>query len=293
MYKLALIIFLFTLNAHAKLKVITTTTNLANLVEQISGEFVDVESLCRGIQDPHFLEAKPSYIFKLAKADLLISVGAGLEVGWLPLVIRGSRNPKLREGEPRHLIAANHVELLEKSSVKVSRSDGDIHPEGNPHFMLAPTQSIKVGRAILDKLIEIDSKNSSIYRKNFNTYKVKMTQKINEWKKLIPKNLKVVSYHKSLSYFYSEFGIINLDVLEPKPGISPSASHIIGLINKMKSEKVNKIVVENYFDDAVAQRIKKDISYIQIKVVPVGVHGRKEVQDLFELYNYLVINVGN
>ena len=292
MIKLILLASLITFNAHAKLQVITTTSNLASLVKHIAGDTVEVNNLCLGVQDPHFLEAKPSYIFKLSKADLLISIGAGLEVGWLPLIIQGSRNPKVREGQVRHLVASEFIDLLDSNPVDTSRSQGDVHPEGNPHFMLAPSQSIKVGKAIMDRLVLIDVKNQSTYKNNFLTFKNQVLEKSKLWKHIKDKKIKVVSYHKTLSYFYEEFGIQNIDVLEPKPGIPPSASHIIGLINKMKKENVKKIIVENYFDETVAKRIQREIPGIIIEIVPVAVEGSKSVDDLFDLYSYLIKKIG-
>lgn len=290
-YFYLLLIFL-SINAHAKLSIITTTSNLADVVRQIGGNKVVVESLCKGVQDPHFLEAKPSYTFKLSKADLLVSVGGGLEVGWLPLVIRGSQNPDLREGESHHLVAADLVTLIEQTAGRVSRAQGDVHPEGNPHFMLGPSYSLKVARGVADKLVQIDSKNETFYKKNFKAYEQKILKSLELWKKKIPDKLKVISYHRTLSYFYNEFGIENVDVLEPKPGVPPSASHIISLIAKMKNQNIKKIIIENYFDDSVARKIKKDIPEAQIEVVPVGVNGRKGVEDIFELYDYLVQKMG-
>jgi len=293
MSKIVFLLLIVSFGAQAKLNVITTTSNLANLVELIAGEHAKVESLCRGVQDPHFLEAKPSYVFKLSKADLLISVGAGLEIGWLPLVIRGSRNPKLRAGQPRHLITANFIKLLEANPVNISRSQGDVHPEGNPHFMLSPLYSIRVAKRVRDKLIEIDEKNSSVYRANFMNFQLKMNEKRVKWSKAIKPGLKVVTYHRTLSYLYKEFNVENIDVLEPKPGIPPSASHIISLINKMKKQKVKKIIIENYFNDIVANRIKKEIPDVQIKIVPVGVNGQENINNLFEMYDFIVTALGS
>jgi zinc/manganese transport system substrate-binding protein len=278
--------------AHSKIKVITTTTNLADLVRQVGGDFVEVESLCKGSQDPHFLEAKPSYTFKLSKADLLVSIGAGLEEGWLPLVIRGSRNPDIREGQSGHLVASDVVSLLEQVKGEVSRSQGDVHPEGNPHFMLGPSKVIEVAKAITSKLTSLDEENKENYNKGFKAFEERMTLSLDRWKKKFSNSIKVISYHKTLTYFYDEFGVDNIDVLEPKPGIPPTASHIIGIISKVKSEEVKKIIVENYFDETVAKRVSKEVPRVQVEVVPVAVYGKKEVDDLFTLYEYLVNKIG-
>ncbi len=280
--------------AFSKVKVITTTTNLASLARAIGQDMVEVESLCKGHQDPHFLEAKPSYTFKLSRADLLISVGADLEIGWLPLIIRGSRNPKLREGGNGSLIAAKHVQMLEvPKEDELSRSEGDVHPEGNPHLMLGPSRAIAVGKALVAKLSAIDSENAARYNENFLRFEKDLTKLIEDLKKKLPKGLKVISYHETLTYFYHDFGINNVDVLEPKPGIPPSASHILSLIKKIKAEGIKYIVVENYFDDTVAKRIKKEIPEVKILRVPVAVEGTKEVKGLFDLYKHLIKGLTN
>lgn len=282
-----IVLALYASTAFGKMSIVTTTTNLASLVEEIGGDLVKVESLCKGFQDPHFLEAKPSYTFKLSKADLLLSVGASLEVGWLPLIIRGSRNPELKEGAKRHFIATNYIDLADKITGTISRSQGDVHPEGNPHILLSPSNAIKVASALKEKLSELDSKNSGVYEQNFKRFSKSISEFIQNAKKVIPNGLKVVSYHQTLTYFYKEFGINNVDVLEPKPGVPPSAAHVIKLIKLIKEQKIKKIIVENYFDETVAKRIKKDVPEVKIYVVPVAVGGVKTVNSLLDLYNHL------
>ncbi len=288
-----ILLFLITLNCFATLKVVTTTSNLKALTKTIGGDKVEVLGLCKGAQDPHFLEAKPSYIFKLSKADLLVSVGADLEIGWLPLIIQGSRQPKLRVGQKNHLVAANSVELLEKIEGRVSRAQGDVHPNGNPHFMLSPMESINVGEALANKLSTVDPQNATFYKENLEAYRQSILKKMIEWKKRVPKNQKVVTYHRTLSYFYRDFEIENIDVLEPKPGVPPSASHIMNLIKKMKKMKTNIIIVENYFNDAVAKRIQREIPNIKVRTVPVAVQGTEGIENLIDLYSFLVKSVEN
>lgn len=280
--------------AFSKVRVFTTTTNLADLVYRIGGTNVEVESLCKGHQDPHFLEAKPSYTFRLSRADLLVSVGAGLEEGWLPLIIRGSRNPKLRDGRSGSLVAANHVSMLEiPKEHELTRSKGDVHPEGNPHFMLSPSRALAVGRALVKKLSDIDSAHASYYQENYNRFEKSLQTKLTEWKGKLKSGLKVITYHKTLTYFYDEFGIINVDVLEPKPGIPPSAGHILKLIKRIKDENIKYIVVENYFDTSVAKRIKKEIPSVKILQVPVAVKGEDRIKSLTDLYSNLVQGLTN
>lgn len=217
----------------------------------------------------------------------MISIGGGLEIGWLPLIIRGSRRPDFKEGQKAHLVAANHVELLEQKNEPVTRAEGDVHPEGNPHFMLSPLKSVEIAKVIAAKLIDLDPKNKKLYKYNLHIFENKIKSLREDLLKKITKDTKVVSYHKTLTYFYNEFGIINIDVLEPKPGIPPTASHILKLIKKIKEQKVKKVIVENYFDSAVAKRIKKEISSLQIYTVPVAVEGDKNVSSIYKLYTTL------
>lgn len=279
---------MFPLWGHAKLKVITTTTNLKSLVAEIGGEKVDVSSFCKGSQDPHYLEAKPSYMFKASKADLLVSIGLGLEEGWLPLIIRGARNPKIRDGARGSLVTGNFIETIGKIEGKVSRSHGDVHPEGNPHFLLDPVLAIQVAEKIKDKLSELDSEQKSDYERRFKSFKKKMNSLVLSWEKKLKSPTKVITYHKTLNYFFRRFKTDLAGFLEPKPGIPPTASHILSMIKKAKKEKVKLILVENYFDPTVAQRVSRDVKGVKVRLVPVAVDGKKGIESLFDLYKNLV-----
>ena len=284
-------IFLFPLASQAKLNILTTTTNLKSLVEIVGGENVSVSSICKGTQDPHYIEAKPSFTLKAARADLLISIGLDLEIGWLPLILRGSRNPKLRPGEIGSFVAGEFIDTLEKPTGKISRSEGDVHPEGNPHFMLDPLKALTVASHLKDKLIQIDPEHSPAYEDNFNRFASNLKKKLDDWKKRIPEGKKVITYHKTLTYFYQRFGIRNIAQLEPKPGVPPSASHILNVMKEANKQGVQLALVENYFDPSVAYRVAKGISGLKVKIVPVSVNGEPGVSNLFDLYEKLVQSV--
>ncbi|MFG1492902.1 metal ABC transporter substrate-binding protein [Halobacteriovorax sp. ZH4_bin.1] len=275
------------MSSYAQLNIVTTTTNLADIAKKIGGESVNVHSLAKGTQDPHFLEAKPSYTFKIARADLLISIGAGLEVGWLPLVVRGGRNPKLRIGQAGRLEAYTLVSLTDEVKGKLTRAHGDVHPEGNPHFMLSPSKALLVAQGVRDRLIQLDSENKKKYESNYKAYEKRTQETIRALRAKIQKGTKIITYHRTLTYFLDEFGIHVQNVLEPKPGIPPTASHIIAVIKEMKKEGIRHILVENYFDDSVAKRIRTTIKDVKIRNVPVAVDGSPEARDLFSLYNIL------
>jgi ABC-type Zn uptake system ZnuABC Zn-binding protein ZnuA len=288
---LIIVLCFFSTASFAKLNIMTTTTNLKSIVDFIGGEQVKTFSFCKGSQDPHFLEAKPSYMIKASRADLLISIGLELEIGWLPLVVRGARNPKLRVGQGGRLVVGNFVETLEKPTGTLTRADGDVHPFGNPHILLDPLNAVKVAKAIQEKISVLDKENSDLYDKNFNSFKEKINKKMVGWKKLMPKNINLMTYHRTMSYFYNRFDINNVDILEPKPGVPPTVKHVMGLFKKAKKKDVKLILVENYFDATVANRVANEVRGIQVKSIPVAVGGEPGVKSIIELYDVLVKKV--
>jgi zinc/manganese transport system substrate-binding protein len=278
-----ILLFLIPFCAFAKLNILTTTTDLKSLVQTIGGDKVDVDSICKGTQDPHYLEAKPSYSLKANRADLMISIGLDLEIGWLPLIIAGARNPDIVN---HHLVVGNYVETLEKPTGAVSRSMGDVHPLGNPHILLDPLNAVKIAEKIKDKLIVMDKDNEATYSKNFTDFSNLITEKMKVWGKHSGK--KVITYHPTLSYFYKRFGITNVSILEPKPGIPPSASHILDVMKTAKEQNVQLAVVENFFDASVAERVAKDVPGMKVKSVAVSVDGADNIKTLIDLYDYLL-----
>ncbi len=278
-----IIFFLIPFLSFAKINVLTTTTDLKSLVETIALDKVEVDSICKGTQDPHYLEAKPSYSLKANRADLLISIGLDLEVGWLPLILAGARNPSLQTNV---LVAGKYVDTLEKPTGAVSRSMGDVHPQGNPHILLDPKNAVIVAEKIKDKLSLMDKENADFYNKNYQEFAKQIDSKLKEWTNHKPK--KVITYHSTLSYFYKRFNITNVSILEPKPGIPPSASHILDVMKTAKSENVNLALVENYFDPSVAERVAKDVPGLKVKSIAVSVGGEENIKSIVDLYSYLI-----
>jgi len=291
--KISILIFscFFSLTSQAKLNVLTTTTNLKSLVEIIGGDNVNVESFCKGTQDPHYIEAKPSYTLKASKADLLVSIGLELEIGWLPLIIRGARNPKIRSGNKGSFVAGDYIETLERPTSGISRADGDVHPEGNPHFMLDPQNALIVAEKLKDKLKKMDPDNLIVYENNFNKFSDDLKSKLVIWKNRIKVGKKVITYHKTLTYFFHRFGIHNVSLLEPKPGVPPSASHILNVMSNAKKEGVKLVLVENYFDPTIANRVARDVDGLKVDLVPVSVDGEPKISNIFDLYERLVSSV--
>ncbi len=279
--------------AEAKLTVLTTTTDLRSLVEVVAGDLVTVEAIAKGTQDPHFIEAKPSFMVKASKADLVVSVGLDLEVGWLPSILRGARNPKVAEGSDGYLEVGNSIDVLEAATGKVSRADGDVHPQGNPHFTLDPLRAVKAANVIAERLAKLDSANAVKYRENALNFGKGIDEKVKLWSARVAKSgvKKVISYHKTLTYFFDRFKLDNVAILEPKPGIPPTSAHILSVINLIREQKVPLILVENYFDPTVTRKIIQEVPEVVAHTVPVAVEGEPQIKNLEDLYEDLIKSV--
>ena len=195
--------------------------NLYSLTQTVGGDLVHLESLTKGPQDPHFIPAKPSLMLKASKADLLIFIGMDLEVGWLPLIIKGSKNPKIQKGKKGYLNVSQFVQALSVPKEKVDRFFGDIHPFGNPHILLDPERAIQISQKISQQLSSLDPEHGQNYEKNQKNFESEVQKKIKEWNKRIYHSgiKKVVSYHSSFEYFLDRFSIELLGLIEEKPGI--------------------------------------------------------------------------
>src|SRR5215467_10964812 len=192
---------LFALPANAKkLNVITATTDMAALAQEVGGDRISVESIAKGYQDPHFVEAKPSFLLKLRQADLLITVGLQLEIGWLPPLITQSGNPRIQVGANGYLDASQFAEILEIPTGQVTRAMGDVHPLGNPHYWLDPDNGRRVARGIAGKLGELDPPDASYFQERFQDFDKRLTAAEQKWDgEMAPfKGSKVVTYHNSL-----------------------------------------------------------------------------------------------
>lgn len=280
----------FSDTAFSKLNILTTTQNIHSLVSEVGGDEVTVTSITKGHQDPHFIEAKPSFIFKAARSDLLVSVGLDLEVGWLPSILSGARNRKIMPGNPGSLILGEHVKPLHVPHGNINRKMGDVHPAGNPHFMLDPKIVGRLALIVADKLSELDKSNGKLYKDRAMTFQGKMSHKNMVWKFRIRKsqNLELVSYHRTLAYFFEGMGIKLLDAIEPKPGVPPTANHILSLSKKIKTKKIKTILVEHYFDSSAAQKIKQHVPEVAVSEVAVQVNGNAKATNLESLFEALV-----
>ncbi len=281
---------LFNSQAHAKLNVLTTTTDLRSLVAEVGGDKLTVESIAKGTQDPHFIEAKPSFMLKANRADLLVSVGLDLEIGWLPSVIQGARNPKITQGKKGFLEVGPLVKPLELTVGAITRAEGDVHPLGNPHVTLDPIRDGEIAVAIAERLGALDAPNGAYYLDTAKKFQARMLEKTSAWQKRLDKIAvkKVITYHKTLTYFLDRFGIQNVAILEPKPGIPPTSGHVLDVIGEIRAQKVPLILVENYFDPTVTQKIKQEVPTVRAETVPVAVDGASGMGSLENVIENLV-----
>ena len=283
-----MLLLLMSLAAQAKkLNVITATTDIAALAQEVGGDHINIESIAKGYQDPHFVEAKPSFLLKLRQADLLITVGLQLEIGWLPPLITQSGNPRIQVGANGYLDASQFAEILEVPTGQVTRAMGDVHPLGNPHYWLDPDNGRRVARGIAGKLGELDPADASYFQERFQDFDKRLTAAEQKWDaEMAPfRGSKVVTYHNSLPNFAHHFGLNVIGYVEPRPGIPPTPSHTIELMGLMKRENCKVIMVEPYFDRKTPDAIARETGGVVVEYLP-SVGGEKQVTDYFKLFDY-------
>jgi ABC-type Zn uptake system ZnuABC Zn-binding protein ZnuA len=273
--------------AASPLKVVTATTDLAALAQEVGGDRIEVESIARGYQDPHFVEAKPSFLLKLRHADLLIVVGLQLEIGWLPPLITQCGNPRVQVGAQGYFDASQFAEILEIPTTVVTRAMGDVHPFGNPHYWLDPENGRRIARGIATKLGEMRPNDAAYFQQRFQAFSQRLNQTGKAWDEgMMPfRGRKVVTYHRSWPNFTKRFGLDVVGYVEPRPGIPPSPGHTVELIQMMKRENVKVILVEPYFDLKTPNSIGRETG-AQVVVLLPSVGGEKEVTDYFQLFDY-------
>lgn len=278
-------------SVYAEIKIVTTIPNFAVIAKEIGGDNVDVNSMVKGYQDPHFVDAKPSYILWLNQADLLIYNGLGLETGWLPVLITGSRNSKITSRDSiGHLNVSTLIpNVLEVPNVKVDRSMGDVHPGGNPHYTLDPRNGVAIANGISERLKEIDPDNSVNYDENLKVFTLKLKEKISEWKLALKpfQGTNIVTFHKSWVYFshWAEFNEVGY--IEPKPGIPPTPSHVADLIKKMKDMNLNLVLSESFYPQKTASLVAEKTG-ANLLVLPALVDRTEGINSYIDLFDKLV-----
>src|SRR5438094_383644 len=277
----------FSVNAQGKLNVVTTTEDLAAIAREVGGDHITIDSIAKGYQDPHFVEAKPSFILKLQKADLLILVGRELEIGWLPPLIQQSRNSKVQVGADGYLDASLKARILEVPQGQVTRAEGDVHPLGNPHYWMDPENGKIIAQEIFGKFVQFRPNDRAFFEQRLNSFTTRLNDAEKRWVATMApyKGTKVVTYHRSFPNFAERFGLDIVGYVEPKPGIPPTPQHTLDLINEIRRQNVKLILVEPYFDLKTPNAIGRDTG-AQVLMMPPSVGGTKEVSDYFKLFDY-------
>jgi zinc/manganese transport system substrate-binding protein len=279
---------LFAGSAHAKLNVVASTPDFGAIAQEIGGDKVDVTTLAKPTEDPHFVDAKPSFIVKLNHADAVIEGGAELEIGWLPPLIEGSRNPKLEPGKPGRIACAQGISLRDVPAT-LDRSKGDIHAAGNPHYMTDPLNGRIAAEHIANSFCQLDPKSCDVFKANLKKFNDRLDAKMAEWQKLLApdKGKEVVSYHDSWPYFANRFGLKMDLFLEPKPGIPPTPAHLAELITKMKSDNIKVIIVQPYQNRKTAETVAGHTDAVVVDF-PSFPGGTKETQSYIDWMDFLV-----
>ena len=274
-------------NAAGKINVITATQDLAAIGADIGGDRITIEAIAKGYQDPHFVEPKPSFLIKLQKADLLVLVGLQLEIGWLPPLITQSGNSKIQPNNSGYLDMSQFCEILEIPTTQVTRAMGDVHPLGNPHYWLNPENGRRIAKAYQTKLSDMRPADAAYFAQHYADFDKRLTESEKRWDaQMAPyRGRKVVTYHRSWPNFCERFGLNVIDYVEPKPGIPPTPSHTLEVINTMKRENIKLILVEPYFDLRTPNSIASAVGG-QVLVLLPSVGGVKEVNDYFQLFDY-------
>lgn len=290
--RLLLALMLLPFFAHAKLNVVATTPDFAALAQAVGGDEVEVTTLCKPTEDPHFVDAKPSFIMKLIKADAIIEGGAELEAGWLTPLLDGARNAKLAAGQPGHINCHEGVTLLEIPTT-LDRSKGDIHAAGNPHFMTDPLNGKIVAAHLAAAFGQLAPKSAAVFQANLQKFNERLDAKMAEWQKLLTPfaGKTVVTYHNAWPYFAKRFDVKMNLFLEPKPGIPPGPAHLAEVVTRMKAEQIKVIIVEPYLNRKTAEAVSGHTGATVIDVAPFpgGVKGTEG--GYIEWMDYLVHSI--
>lgn len=263
-------------HASAALRVVATTPEYGAIATTIGGDKVTVATLAKPTEDPHFVDAKPSHIVTLNRADVLIEGGADLEVGWLPPLMEGARNPKIAPGAPGHVRCGEGIQLLDVPAV-LDRSQGDIHAAGNPHFMMDPVNARAVAQHVADAFCALDAPSCALYKANLSSFQSKLDAKTAEWAAALApfKGTPIVTYHPTWRYFAQRFGLVSDLYLEPKPGIPPSPPHLAAVMQTMNEKKIRVVLVEPFQSRKTAEAVaaRTGATVVDVCQFPGGLPG--------------------
>jgi zinc/manganese transport system substrate-binding protein len=285
MRRIIMMVFLFTCIAtcpcFAKLNVVATLPWIGSIASDLGKDRINVTALVKPNQDPHQIEAKPSMILACRKADVIMYNGLDLEIGYLPLLIESSKNPKIQPGKPGNFDCSRFVSVIEKPTA-VDRSLGDVHPLGNPHYHLSPGNMGAIVDGMARMLSELDPDNAAFYRSNASSFRVRLDEKQKVWAHMPLRGKKFIAYHKFFEYLANQYGFELVGYIEAKPGIPPSASHLETLIDLTKRTKLDGILTTTYFPPAAPDFLSQKTG-VKVIVVPHEVGSTSQAKDWFSL----------
>jgi zinc/manganese transport system substrate-binding protein len=273
--------------AQAQLKVVTSTTDLYDIAKEVGGNLVTATHIGEGYQDPHFIEAKPSFVLQLRKADVWAFVGLDLEIGWMPVLLQGARNPKLRPGQPGYLDVSRAIPVLDVARGNVDRSQGDVHALGNPHYWLDPENGRRIAKLFRETFSSLDPENAPAYAANETAFTRRLDAAERAWQADLAKikGQPVVAWHTSWRYFAEYTGMNIVGFMEPKPGVPPSPSHLAGLIQTIKRTGAKVIVMEPFYNRKTADFVASKTG-AKVLVLPPSVGGAKGLDDYIQLMTH-------
>jgi ABC-type Zn uptake system ZnuABC Zn-binding protein ZnuA len=279
------IIFL-SLPVQSKIRIVTTLTDLKSIAEFIGGDKVDVFAIATGFQNPHFVDPKPSYILKLSKADLFVTIGLDLETGWVPPLLNSARNANILKGASGYIDASTNIPLLQVP-ISVNRGEGDIHIYGNPHYWLDPTLGKGISRNIFDGLVRLDPENQAYYEAKLKAFDEQIDTQLKRWLTAMQpfRGSKIIAYHNEWVYFEKRFGLEIVDFLEPKPGIPPTPSQLSKVINEIKRDRMKVIITSPYFTTESAELVARS-SGAKVVTLATSVGADKSIVTYFDLIDY-------
>lgn len=272
----------------AKLRVVATTPDLAAIAREIGGTAVEVTALAKPTEDPHYVDAKPSHIVTLNRADVLIEGGAELELGWLPPLLESARNGKIAAGARGRIVASQRIRMVEVPR-SFDRSRGDVHSLGNPHFLIDPVNAKIIAGHIADHFAQVDPASAALYRRNNAAFNARIDAKLAQWQgQLRPfRGAKIVTYHKDFVYFAERFGLQVVETLEPKPGIAPSPAHIARVIGAMKAARSRVILVQPYQNRRTAETVARQTGATVLDIAQQP-GARRNTATYFDMMDYMV-----
>jgi zinc/manganese transport system substrate-binding protein len=272
---------------HAQLKVVTSTTDLYDIAMAVGGDKIKASHIGEGFQDPHFIEAKPSFVLQLRNADVWAFVGLELEIGWMPLLLDGARNPKIQLGGSGYVDVSRAMPLIDVPRGNVDRSMGDVHPLGNPHYWLDPENGRRIAKLFLAKFSELDQKNAAEYAANEKAFETKLGAAETAWQAQLAtiKGKPVVAWHTSWNYFAEYTGMRIVAYMEPKPGVPPSPSHLLQVVQAVKASGAKVIIMEPFYDRKVADLVARQTG-ATVLILPPSVGGVPGITSYLQLMQH-------